>query len=214
MRFNYCIGFLLLSVSSVVFADNMYKQGEFYVAPGVAYYHFSEKRDLQNTAMANISAGIVVLNQFSLEAFYGQAATDELPSDLNQSTRFYAYATEGVYHFQPSADAVIHPYMLAGLSVTNQVESTTSSGNTTLLGVNAGVGIEYFVNPNISLFADVRDLYTLSGGKNDCMLNGGIKFLLGGNKPQVAPPPPEKTDGSTGFYELQEPEATTDTTTS
>ena len=211
MNFKISVVMLLLSASAFAAdeANTMYKPGEFYVAPGVAYYHFSDKRDLQNTAMANLSAGLVISDQFSLEAFYGQAATNETPSSLDESTRFYIYSGEGVYHFNPSADAIIHPYMLAGLSVTNQNDNNASSGNTTLLGVNAGVGLEYFVNSNISLFTDVRDIYTLSGGKDDWMLNAGIKFLFGGNdkvetaSENVADKPIE-TSGTTGFYQLQD----------
>lgn len=211
MNLKQSIGFLLMGLSSVAFAavDTIYKPGEFYVAPGVAYYHFSEKRDLQNTAMANLSAGFVVSDQLSLEAFYGQAATNETPSNLDESTRFYVYSGEGVYHFNPSADAIIHPYALAGLSVTNQADDNSASGNTTLLGVNAGIGIEYFVNSNISLFSDVRDIYTLSGGKDDWMLNAGIKFLFDGNTAAetsavTEPAAPVETSGTAGFYELQE----------
>ncbi len=200
-------GFLLLSLSAAAFADNVYKPGEFYVAPGVAYYHFSEKRDLQNAAMANLSAGFVVSDQFSLEAFYGQAATEETPVSTEDGTRFHTYWADGVYHFKPSSEATVHPYVLAGLGITNQNDDNASSGNTTLLGVNAGAGIEYFVNSNISLFTDVRDIYTLSGGKNDWMLNAGIKFLFGGSANTKTAPAlvtPVKTDGTVGFYELQE----------
>ena len=217
MNLKLNISMILLSLSASAFAvadtdtssNNNYKPGEFYFAPGVAYYHFSDKRDLQNTAMANLSVGFVVSDQFSLEAFYGQAATNETPSDLDESTRFYIYSGEGVYHFNASADAIIHPYILTGLSITNQADNNPSSGNTTLLGVNAGVGIEYFVNPNISLFTDVRDIYTLSGGKDDWMLNAGIKFLFGGNdkieKPNEAVSnQPIETGGTEGFYQLQD----------
>lgn len=211
LTLNSCI--ILLSLSATAFADTSsnthYNPGEFYFSPGVAYYHFSEKRDLQNTAMANLSAGFVVSNQFSLETFYGQAATDETPASLDKNTRFYLYSGEGVYHFTSAADEVIHPYMLAGLSVTNQNDNNASSGNTTLLGVNAGVGVEYFVNSSISLFSDVRDIYTLSGGKNDYMLNAGIKFLFDGNSDtekmsENSTDKPIETSGSDGFYQLQD----------
>ncbi|MES2204696.1 MAG: outer membrane beta-barrel protein [Pseudomonadota bacterium] len=210
MKLRTSIVMLLLSLSASAFADNQantpYKPGEFYVAPGIAYYHFSDKRDLQNTAMANLSAGLAISDQFSLEAFYGQAATNETPSNLDKDTRFYIYSGEGVYHFNPDADAIIHPYMLGGLSITNQVDNNDSAGNTTLLGMSAGLGIEYFVNPNISLFTDARDIYTLSGGKNDWMLNAGIKFLFGGNQKdnEKTPQQPIETGGASGFYQLQD----------
>lgn len=198
------LGFLLLSLSSSAFAGGVYQPGEFYFAPGVAYYHFSEKRDLQNAAMANITAGIVLSSQFSLEAFYGQAATDSSPASDNDGTRFYSYGLNGVYHFKADDEAGFHPYILAGLNISNQDDDTASSeGNSTLLGVTAGAGIEYFVNPNISLFSDARNIYTLSGGKDDVMLNVGIKFLFDAKTPEE-PVKPVETGGSTGFYELQE----------
>lgn len=209
MKFVYHIGFLCLSMSTGVFADTGVDQpNQWYVAPGVAYYHFSEKRDLQNTAMADASIGLVVSDQLSLEAFYGQAATEESSSRSEKSTRFYMYAAEGVYHFQPDAEAVIHPYLLAGISITTQDDNSTTAGNTTLMGINVGAGIEYFVNPDISLFADTRELYTFSGGKNDWIVNGGIKFFFGGSahdSASVASTSSVKTDGPTGFYQLQEP---------
>ncbi len=207
MYLKRSVGFFLLCLNSAVFPDNVYKPGEYYVAPGVAYYHFSEKRDIQNAAMANVSAGLVVSDQFSLEAFYGQAATEETPVSTENGARFHTYWADGVYHFNPGSEAAVHPYVLAGLGITNQNDDNASSGNTTLLGVNAGAGIEYFVNSSISLFTDVRDIYTLSGGKNDWMLNAGIKFLFGENgnaKSTPAPVTPVKTDGAVGFYELQD----------
>ncbi len=196
---------LLFSFATSVVAESVYNPGEFYFSPGVAYYNFSDKRALQNSAMADISAGFIVSNQFSLEAFYGQASTEELPSNSDQHARFYMYSTNGVYHFNQDAQAIIHPYALAGLSITNQADNNTVSGNTTLLGINAGIGVEYFVNPSISLVADARDVYTLSGGQNDWMISGGIKFLFGGNTISETSVEPATTDGPTGFYQLQEP---------
>lgn len=199
-------GLLLLSLSVSAFAEEPsgYKAGEYYFAPGVAYYHFSDKRDLQNAALVNLSAGLVVSEKFSLEAFYGQASTESSSSD-DDGSRFYAYWMDGVYHFQSEKQTNFHPYIFTGLGLTNQNTDSDASGNTTLLGVNAGAGLEYFVNPNISLFTDVRDIYTLSGGKNDWMLNAGIKFFFGGSAPvEKESTPPIETTGATGFYQLQE----------
>lgn len=197
MKLRISVGIIILGLSAAAFADN------FYVSPGVAYYHFSEKRDLQNTAMANLTAGYIVSDQVSLEAFYGQAATEETPSALDKDTRFYLYSGNGVYHFSSDANAIIHPYALGGLSITNQLDDSDGAGNTTLLGINAGLGLEYVVNPNISLFTDVRDIYTLSGGKNDWMLSAGLKFSFGGSTEKEVPAP-VKTDGTSGFYQLQD----------
>lgn len=203
----------LLIISSFltlpVFADSAYQPGDYYIAPGVAYYHFSDKRDLQNAAMADLTAGYVVNQHFSLEALYGQVVTEPTPNTDQPDTRFYAYWVDGVYHFQPNAEKQnsFYPYLLGGIGITNQNNDAMNSGNTILASVNAGAGLEYFINPKISFFTDVRDVYTMSGGKNDWMLNAGIKFVFDGEKTApatVSAPEATETTSTSGFYELQE----------
>lgn len=201
--------FLLLSLSACAFAEEQtgYKPGQYYFAPGIAYYHFSEKRDLQNTALADLSVGLAITEQLSLEALYGQASTESTPTQQNNnSVRFYTYWMDGVYHFQSAEQTNFHPYVLAGLGITNQDNATSSSsGNSSLVGVNAGAGVEYFVSPSISVYTDVRDIYTLSGGKDDWMLNAGVKFLFGDSaKAAENTEKPIETSGATGFYQLQD----------
>lgn len=199
----------LFFLSSFVFfqslmADSLYHRGDYYFSPGVAYYHFSEKRDLQNAAMANLTAGFFVSDQFSLEAFYGQASTEFSETASAENARFYDYSLGGVYHFETHSNLIFHPYFSTGFDVMNQNDNQANVGNETLMGVHAGLGAHYFVNPHIAFFTELRNIYTLSGGKNDVMLNGGIQFLFDANVTEEASLPPAVTDGPSGFYQLQE----------
>ena len=201
-----------LTLPGLTVAASDDQPGQYYIAPGVAYYHFSDARDLRNAAMTDVAAGYAVTPVFSVEAMYGQVATQSTPSADEASVRFHAYWLEGIYHLPSPCHACAHPYVLGGIGITNQDNiETNTSGNTTWTGVNAGAGVEYFIDPRIGFFTDVRDIYTLSGGKNDWMLNVGVKFLLG----EVAHAQ-QAMEGDTalavkketeGFYELQESSA-------
>ncbi|MCD8542062.1 MAG: porin family protein [Gammaproteobacteria bacterium] len=198
--------YVLLSVFLVgvnVYADspNLYDADQYYIAPGIAYDHFSDKRGLKNGAMANLSAGIVLSDELSIDAFYGQAASTQQSGDA--TTRFYMYSASIIYHMQNTPSDRYHPYIMLGMAVTNQ-EDHESVGNTTLLGTTAGIGAEYFVNSSIRIFTDIRNLYTFSGGKNDVIVNAGLKFLFDVPHEKEISLEPIKTDGVSGFYQLQE----------
>lgn len=186
-----------------VYADSLsfYHEDQYYIAPGVSYDHFSDKRDLKNAAMASLTAGIVLSDQLSMEAFYGQAATTQHSGD--EASRFYMYSASIIYHMQNASSDIYHPYVIMGMAITNQKDDE-SIGNTTLLGTTAGIGAEYFVNPSISIFTDVRNVYTFSGGKNDVIVNAGLKFLFDLPQEKEILLEPVKTDGAAGFYQLQQ----------
>ena len=183
MRF---LAIFLLFFSASALAESFVPQ--YSVAAGVAHYNYADKRHLDNTTMANGTLGYTFSENMAIEFLFGHA------------TSFYTYTSDVVYYFGGAEDS-FRPYALGGIGVTNQEENDT--GNTTLLGVNAGAGIEYFFSRHISFFSDVRDIYSPTGGNNDWMLNGGIKFSFDCPAPQVSTPEPVPSDGSQGFYELQ-----------
>ena len=184
-------------------SETNYKEGGYYFAPSAGYYHFSDKRHLDSSAIAGLTLGYVLKDSLSIEAYAGKAAADS--SDTGDGQNFYAYWLDGVYHFKSNQDS-FRPYVLAGIGLTNQDDDQVS-GNTTLLSINAGGGIEYFISSNISFFTDARDIYTPSGGKNDLMANFGMKFMFEASTStpiQASNFEPAKTKGTKGFYEFQE----------
>jgi len=195
---------LLLLIFPVVVSER-YEVGQYGVAANAGYYNYSTKRDLDNGAITGASFSYVMAPNFSGELSFDGANPQSSMYDENQN--FYNYMADGVYHFTyPNSD--FSSFVVAGLGVTDQRDEH-DNGNTTLLNVNAGVGAEYFFSRSVSLFAQAVDLYTLSGGKNDWVVQGGIKCLLGhkeNEKSQQAQSsrPQVTTQGATGFYELQE----------
>lgn len=188
------------------FSEKNYQNGSYYFAPSIGYYNYSDKRNLDSSSITGLTFGYAQTEDMSLEVYMGRASTDS--SDTGGGQNFYAFWLDGVYHFSNNLSS-FRPYVLAGIGVTNQDDDQVS-GNSTLLSINGGAGLEYFVNSNISFFGDLREIYSPAGGKNDWMANFGIKFLFEASKSDSTYISDENnvssraTSGTQGFYELQD----------
>jgi hypothetical protein len=172
----------LCSVSAL--ADSFVPQ--YSLGVGVAEYNYAAKRHLDDTAMLNGILAYRFSDKMGIEFLFGNADS------------FDIYAGDLVYYVGTS-DATLRPYVLGGLGVTSQQED--EAGNTTLLGLNGGAGIQYVFSHNISFFSDLRDIYSPSGGKNDWMWNTGITFSF--DCPVSSSSEDDLVTHDEGSYELQ-----------
>jgi hypothetical protein len=174
------ISLFLLLVTPVVFAGN--EPGVFTVTLADAYYHFSAKRHLDNAAMPNIALAYNFNSQWAAEFNMGVLNTDQSNS-AELGVHGFLYTLDGIYRFMPRQH--FEPYVLAGIGILGlkpNGNSATHQGS-----VNAGVGVQFFADDAIALRGEVKDLYTLSGGQNDWMVNVGVSFLMGSASPQPSP---------------------------
>lgn len=141
-----------------------------------AYYHFSSTRDLKNASMPNIALDYNFNEQWAIEGGVGLINTNQRSDD--QGARGILYTIDGLYRFKPYQR--FEPYVLAGIGVLGLKPS--SSDNHHQGNINAGVGTQFFADESIALRAELRDLYTLSGGKNDWIANFGISYLFDSKK--------------------------------
>jgi hypothetical protein len=187
-----------------VLVSARYEVGQYGIAADAGYYDYSSKRHLDSGAIMGATFSYVMAPNFSGELSYDGANPES--TEYNENQKFYSFMGNGVYHFS-KPDSDFASYAIAGLGVTDQQDGN-DDGNTKLLNINAGAGVEYFFSNSVSLFVQAVDLYTLSGGKNDWMAQGGIKCLLGPKKKVVTTPPQSRaevtTQGTKGYYELQE----------
>ncbi len=173
-------------VSTAAFAGN--RAGAFYGTLSEGYYHFSQQRHLENTAVPGIALGYDFTDQFAAQAGALVLNADHRGHEAVGGAHGFIYQLDGVYRFAKSGN--FEPYALGGVQVT----SLKPAGNNTVdqAGVNLGIGAQYFVADSIALGAEARDFYTFSGGKNEAMLAANITFLIGGETaaaPTLAPMP-------------------------
>lgn len=141
-----------------------------------AYYHFAEKRHLVNNGLPNVAVDYNFDERWAIEG--GVGFVDSQQKHFNErSVHGYLYTVDGIYRFTPRGS--LEPYAIVGigvLSLTQNGEDSSHHGN-----VNAGLGSQWFVDRSVAFRGELRDFYTMRGGKNDVMANVGVSFLMGGD---------------------------------
>ena len=177
------IGGLVFAGAQPTFAGN--RPGAVTFTPGVSYYIFAGKRNLTNTfLLPTVALAYNFDDHWGIEGTYGRFNTSYDTSNVSGSINGDNYLVDALYHFAPHDR--FQPYVTGGLGVTYLNPNGTSANSQANL--NAGIGAQYFYDHSIALRGEARDLYTMSGGKNDVMLSIGVSFLFGGDKPEAVAP--------------------------
>lgn len=139
-----------------------------------AYYHFAGKRNVDNTFMPNLALAYNLTDRWAIEAGAGNLNTNF--SGSGGTVHAMLYTLDGIYRFSPTK--YFEPYVLAGVGVIN-LKPPVGTTNQYQSNINAGIGTQWFADKKIALRGEIRDLYTMSGGMNDVMVNFGLSFLFG-----------------------------------
>ena len=170
---------IALCVSSFASADP--RPGAVSIRLADGYVFFAHKRNLENTSTPTIELGYEFNDKWGAKLGTTVINTNTTGYAYNLGVHGFIYTLDGVYKFTSHGNFV--PYALAGVGVTS-INPKVSNDPNNQANVNAGIGTHYFIDPSISLNAEAKDLYTLSGGKNDVMLTAGVTFFFGGETAQ------------------------------
>ena len=165
----------LILLSNAAFAGNI--PGAVTVTLADAYYHFDEKRHMDNSAMPNLAVAYNFTPQWAFEVMGGVLNSDLKPSHGDHGVHGSLYMVDAIYRFTPYGH--LEPYLTAGIGFLTLVpngDDTEHAG-----AVNAGIGTQLFFGPTVAMRAEVRDIYDTTGDtRNDYMINFGVSFLFGG----------------------------------
>jgi hypothetical protein len=164
--------------------------------PGIGYDFFASKRNIRNTAVIpELALAYNFDEHWGLEGAWGTFGTTYHGGvAANQSVKGDLYTLAGLYHLNQLNYHIVEPYVSAGLGVLYLNPNRSNANN--LANLNAALGTQVFFSDSIAFRSEVRDLYTMSGGVNDVMLNFGVSFLIGGNTPVAEPSPYKQLNDS------------------
>lgn len=172
-----CISMLALVSHQIVFAGNI--PGAVTITAADAYYHFDDKRDLENSAFPNLAIAYNFTQHWAMEAGAGVLNSRQSEELGGRGVHGVLYNIDGIYRFTPCGH--VEPYVLGGIGMLTIVPNGTDSdhpGN-----VNVGLGAQLFWGPTVAMRAEARDVYQTTGNsRNDYMLNFGVSFLFGGGE--------------------------------
>jgi OOP family OmpA-OmpF porin len=155
-------------------------EGAITITPGIGYYTFSMKRDLNDTAaLPTVAVAYNLTSKLAAEIAYASLPT-RFDTLAGGGVVGNSYTLAGLYRFMPHG--MFEPYVSAGVGILYLNPNGSSPANQAI--VNLGLGSQLFFSDCIALRAEIRDLYTLSGGKNDVLYGAGVSFLIGGHAEQ------------------------------
>lgn len=138
-----------------------------------AYYRFDSKHHVKNINLQNFALAYNLDQHWAAEGTVGIVNTAQKPAAGNQKVHGFLYTIDGLYRY--SQCGYWQPYLLAGIGVLGLKathDHSTHHGN-----INGGIGTEFFIDKQIALRGEFRDILTTTGHyKNDLMFNLGISF--------------------------------------
>jgi len=163
----------LCFLSGLVTAGN--RPATLSLSAGAGNFYFGSKRHIDNTALGFVGAGYNFTYHWGIDTLLGFFLTQSHKSvDHGKQVNGTVFAFDALYRFSPYGN--FEPYVLAGpgiLGLSPNGDDPNNEGN-----INAGIGTQYFIDKSIAFRVEARDFYTITGGKNDVMLDAGITFLI------------------------------------
>ncbi len=160
----------------VLFAAN--RTNSWIITPSLSAYNYAAKRHMDDQAVPGFSLGYGLSSRVSAALYFGRMMTTQTGSE-KRDVRGAIYALDGFYYFMPQS--LLQPYLLAGVGIIRLIPANRADADTQA-NLNAGAGAMYFFSNQIALSLDLRDFYTMVGGKHDFMGNFSVVIMLGGDK--------------------------------
>jgi OOP family OmpA-OmpF porin len=178
---------LLASLGVLQSAVALNRPGAVTITPDGSYYAFSNKRQLNNPILPGIALAYNFDERWAIEGSYNLIHSSYNTANLSGSTHGQLYLIDGLYRLG-SYYHMVEPYVSGGLGVLSLSRNINAANSQ--VNLNAALGTQIFFSDSIALRGEVRDLYTMSGGKNDVMTTVGVSFLIGGEVASVVTPAP------------------------
>lgn len=156
------------------------------VSPMVGHYNFAGSRDAKDDGLFSIALGYQFDSPWAAELMLLHVNTDNAAGtdlDLDQ------VRLDALYHLETKGD--LTPYLAFGLGY-NEYSSNVNEYESAL---NAGFGVKYALNSNLSLRGDFRLIDSLEAERIDTATSVGLTYAFGGNKKKIEPVKEVVVDG-------------------
>lgn len=171
-RCFFLVSLFTLFLQSAAFAFNQANQWKLGLGGGVAF--LSSRHHVNHPPVALLNAGYNLTDRWGVQgmvAFFSTNSTRASIKDQHVSGNFYAF--DVLYHASPWHQ--FQPYAALGPSVVSLNPNGSDANNEG--GLNGALGTEWFAGKRMALYLELRDFYTMVGGKNDVFPNAGLVFL-------------------------------------
>jgi outer membrane beta-barrel protein len=177
-------GILLVTLATPGFAENL--KGAATLSPYVGGFVLDKDQHEESRPVFGLRAGYNFTKHLGAEATFDYSLTETRIIYGSREADRYRYGFDFLYHFFPDNNLV--PFVALGGGGTNfNIPNTPSAENHYAGLVNYGVGVKYFVAPDVALRGDVRHVLLVHDlGSNNLEYAVGLTFQFGGVRKAVA----------------------------
>jgi OmpA-OmpF porin, OOP family len=164
-------------------AENVVKGA--YIAPSLGYHLFDNDRSLDDEVSYGFALGNQMTENWAVELAYNMSKTQSPSVDVDVD---YLHL-DALYQFtDEKTSSSWTPYIVFGVGeVAVNAENSTK---VTDVQWNAGLGVKYAINSNLSLRTDVRGLLVADEVNEDTLVNIGLVYAFGKAKAKSVAPAP------------------------
>jgi OOP family OmpA-OmpF porin len=166
----------LIAASSVAQAT---PEEGFTIAPSIGYYNMDNHRGVDNSTALSLGLGYQFGNPWAVEFVYLNA--DSEASVGGSDIGVDQYRLDALYHLAEQGNWM--PYLAAGVGTTDM-----SPGDNNAL-INAGGGVKYALNQDLSLRADFRLINDTEDHELDNLTMVGLHYVFGAKSAEAKAEP-------------------------
>lgn len=168
---------IILFICILLFTPSLFawgnRAGDVTFSVGGGYYWFASKREIQNNGLGFLALGFNATDLWGIEATLVGFKTrfkDNVDFDHDKHIHATLFMLDGIYRFGDFCR--FEPYVFAGAGILGLDHNRFDANNEG--NINAGIGAQYYIADTLAFRADIRDVYTITGGKNDAMVDVGM----------------------------------------
>ena len=144
-------------------------KGAYYFGPYVGYKIFDDDdSELENEIEAGLKLGYFITEHWAAELSAGY--TDAEYENKNGSEDVFTPGLHAVYHFRPSIDKALLPFLQAGVEARVADETDT--------GLAVGGGLKYLFTKNFAGDVSYKNIY-FGGGEHDQLIAFSVAYFFG-----------------------------------
>jgi OOP family OmpA-OmpF porin len=177
------------TIGNVAFAQE--PELSYYITPYIGYTWFDNDQDVDDDPAYGLRFGYNFTKYFGLEASVEYTDTNYDTDNDSRSVNIGNYRLDGIFNLLPDNQLV--PFVFAGVGG-QYIDYPSGNDNRNAATVNYGAGLKFFVDENVALRADIRQIHVFQNiddidDRRDIEATLGITYYFGGPEVQPAPTP-------------------------
>lgn len=191
IKYFLAVACILLSSTIGNVASAQEPELSYFITPYIGYTWFDNDQDVEDNPAYGLRIGYNFTKYFGLETSLEYINTKHDKGNNSRYVNIGNYRLDGIFNLLPDNQLV--PFVFAGVGG-QYIDYPSGTDNRNAATVNYGAGLKYFLDENVALRADIRQIHVFQNiddidDRRDIEATFGVTYYFGGPEAQPAPSP-------------------------